>query len=157
MTPFLEPSWELSVMTTGLTRSFRADVATLVPVTQHVSGHEPEHRVRTVRDQVPHVLQTLSHPTLDPVCPGHLCSGITAVFIIPRLLPNDPVMRTIGELRSRGAYLEPGRHGQDHCRPDPDVWAGGILLDQYGAFWMRLLRGRSGRLILPVSHAGEHS
>jgi len=33
--------------------------------------------------------------------------GITAVFLIPRLLPNDPVLRTIGEMRARGSNLEP--------------------------------------------------
>jgi peptide/nickel transport system permease protein len=45
--------------------------------------------------------------------------GITAVFHHPPLLPNDPVLRTIGELRkARGANLEPAQHGQDHRRDD---------------------------------------
>ena len=34
--------------------------------------------------------------------------GITVVFFIPRLTPNDPVMRMIGEMRGRGSTLEPG-------------------------------------------------
>ena len=34
--------------------------------------------------------------------------GITIVFLIPRLTPNDPVMRMIGEMRGRGSTLEPG-------------------------------------------------
>jgi len=70
--------------------------------------------------------------------------GITAVFIIPRLLPNDPVMRTIGELRSRGASLEPG--AMDKIIADMTEMYGleGSWLDQYGAFWARLARGDLG-------------
>ena len=34
--------------------------------------------------------------------------GLTAVFIIPRLTPSDPVNRTIIQLRSMGSYLDPG-------------------------------------------------
>lgn len=70
--------------------------------------------------------------------------GITAVFFIPRLLPNDPVMRTIGELRARGASLEPG--AMDKIIADMTQMYGleGTWLDQYGAFWMRLFRGDLG-------------
>ncbi|HEX2979663.1 MAG TPA: hypothetical protein VHO48_05320, partial [Anaerolineaceae bacterium] len=34
--------------------------------------------------------------------------GITAVFIIPRLLPNDPINTMIGVMQARGQQLEPG-------------------------------------------------
>jgi peptide/nickel transport system permease protein len=70
--------------------------------------------------------------------------GITAVFIIPRLLPNDPVLRTIAELRSRGASLEPG--AMDKIIEDMTQMYGleGSWLDQYGAFWARLARGDLG-------------
>lgn len=70
--------------------------------------------------------------------------GVTAVFIIPRLLPNDPVLRTIAELRSRGATLEPG--AMDKIIADMTQMYGleGTWLDQYGAFWMRLSRGDLG-------------
>jgi peptide/nickel transport system permease protein len=70
--------------------------------------------------------------------------GVTAVFIIPRLLPNDPVLRTIGELRSRGASLEPG--AMDKIIADMTQMYGleGSWLDQYGAFWARLARGDLG-------------
>lgn len=70
--------------------------------------------------------------------------GVTAVFIIPRLLPNDPVLRTIAELRSRGATLEPG--AMDKIIADMTQMYGleGTWLDQYGAFWMRLARGDLG-------------
>ncbi len=70
--------------------------------------------------------------------------GITAVFFIPRMLPNDPVMRTISELRARGSYLEPG--AMDKIIADMTQMYGleGSTLEQYGAFWTRLLRGDLG-------------
>jgi peptide/nickel transport system permease protein len=70
--------------------------------------------------------------------------GITAVFFIPRLLPNDPVMRTISELQSRGSTLEPG--AMDKIIADLTHMYGleGSMLDQYWAFWLRLFRGDLG-------------
>lgn len=70
--------------------------------------------------------------------------GVTAVFFIPRLLPNDPVLRTIAELRSRGASLEPG--AMDKIISDMTRMYGleGSWLDQYGAFWTRLVQGDLG-------------
>lgn len=70
--------------------------------------------------------------------------GITAVFIIPRLLPNDPVLRTIAELRARGASLEPG--SMDKIIADMTEMYGleGSMWDQYVAFWGRLVRGDLG-------------
>ncbi|MCE7989304.1 MAG: ABC transporter permease [Caldilinea sp. CFX5] len=70
--------------------------------------------------------------------------GVTAVFIIPRLLPNDPIMRTIAELRARGATLDPG--SMDRIIADLTEMYGleGSLLQQYGAFWLRLARGDFG-------------
>lgn len=70
--------------------------------------------------------------------------GITAVFIIPRLLPNDPVMRTIAELRARGSSLEPG--SMDKIIADLTEMYGleGSMWDQYLAFWARLARGDLG-------------
>ncbi|HHY57216.1 MAG TPA: ABC transporter permease [Chloroflexi bacterium] len=70
--------------------------------------------------------------------------GITAVFIIPRLLPNDPVLRTIDALRSRGATLEPG--AMDKIIADLTQMYGleGSWFDQYIAFWQRLARGDLG-------------
>lgn len=70
--------------------------------------------------------------------------GITAIFFIPRLLPNDPVLRTIAELRARGSYLEPG--SMDKIIADLTEMYGleGSMLEQYGAFWQRLFRGDFG-------------
>jgi peptide/nickel transport system permease protein len=70
--------------------------------------------------------------------------GITVVFLIPRLTPNDPVMRMIGEMRGRGSTLEPG--AMDGIIRDLTEMYGlqGSWLDQYWAFWGRLLRGDFG-------------
>ncbi len=70
--------------------------------------------------------------------------GITVVFLIPRLTPNDPVMRMIGEMRGRGSTLEPGAmDGIIHDLTEM-YGLGGSWLDQYGAFWGRLIHGDFG-------------
>ncbi|MEZ4634263.1 MAG: ABC transporter permease [Caldilineaceae bacterium] len=70
--------------------------------------------------------------------------GVTAVFFIPRMMPNDPVLRTIAELQSRGSYLEPG--AMDKIIADMTEMYGleGSMMDQYWAFWARLFRGDLG-------------
>lgn len=70
--------------------------------------------------------------------------GITVVFFIPRLTPNDPVMRMIGEMRARGSTLEPG--AMDGIIRDLTELYGlsGSWLEQYWAFWGRLFRGDLG-------------
>jgi peptide/nickel transport system permease protein len=70
--------------------------------------------------------------------------GITVVFLIPRITPNDPVMAMIGVLRARGATLEPG--AMDGIIRDLTEMYGlqGSWLDQYWAFWGRLFRGDFG-------------
>ena len=70
--------------------------------------------------------------------------GITVVFFIPRLIPNDPVMRMVNEMRARGSTLEPG--AMDGIIRDLTEMYGlqGSWLDQYWAFWGRLARGDFG-------------
>jgi peptide/nickel transport system permease protein len=70
--------------------------------------------------------------------------GITVVFLIPRLTPNDPIMRVIGELRGRGSTLEPG--AMDGIIHDLTIMYGleGSWIDQYWAFWGRLFQGDFG-------------
>jgi peptide/nickel transport system permease protein len=70
--------------------------------------------------------------------------GITVVFLIPRITPNDPIMRVIGELRGRGSTLEPG--AMDGIIHDLTEMYGlsGSWLEQYGAFWVRLVHGDFG-------------
>ena len=70
--------------------------------------------------------------------------GITIVFLIPRLLPNDPVMKMISAMTARGSTLEPG--SMDGIIADLTEMYGleGSWLDQYWAFWGRLFRGDFG-------------
>ncbi len=70
--------------------------------------------------------------------------GITVVFLIPRLTPNDPVMRMVGEMRARGSSLEPG--AMDGIIRDLTVMYGlqGSWLDQYKEFWVKLAHGNLG-------------
>jgi peptide/nickel transport system permease protein len=70
--------------------------------------------------------------------------GITVVFMIPRLTPNDPVMKVIDQMRARGSTLEPGT--MDDIIQDLTEMYGleGSWLDQYWAFWGRLFQGDFG-------------
>ncbi len=70
--------------------------------------------------------------------------GITAVFLIPRFTPSNPVDRTIAQLRSMGSYLDPA--SVDRMVADLTEMYGlqGSMLQQYGAFWRRLFRGDFG-------------
>jgi peptide/nickel transport system permease protein len=70
--------------------------------------------------------------------------GITVVFLIPRLTPNDPVMAMVGVLRARGATMEPG--AMDGVIQDLTEMYGleGSWLDQYLDFWGRLFRADFG-------------
>lgn len=70
--------------------------------------------------------------------------GITIVFLIPRLIPNDPVMRMIDQMRARGSTLEPG--SMDGIIEDLTKMYGleGSWLDQYWDMWGRLIRGDFG-------------
>lgn len=70
--------------------------------------------------------------------------GITIVFLIPRLTPNDPVMRMIDQMRARGSTLEPG--AMDGIIEDLTQMYGleGSWVDQYWDFWRRLFQGDLG-------------
>ena len=70
--------------------------------------------------------------------------GITVVFFIPRLMPNDPVLRTIAELKSRGSYLEPATLDKMIASLTEMYGLGGSPLEQYGSFWVRLAQGDLG-------------
>ena len=69
--------------------------------------------------------------------------GITIVFLIPRLTPNDPVMAMIGEMRARGSLTVDGVDLHEtpnfFCRLDEEVvywkrsfWSG---LAMWNAAW----------------------
>lgn len=70
--------------------------------------------------------------------------GVTAVFIIPRLVPTDPVLQTIAQIRSQGASLDPA--SVDEFIEDLTELYGleGSWWDQYLAFWGRLSHGDLG-------------
>ena len=70
--------------------------------------------------------------------------GITIVFLIPRLTPNDPVMKVIDQMRARGSTLEPS--SVDAIIEDLTELYGldGSWFDQYVAFWGRMVRGDFG-------------
>ncbi len=70
--------------------------------------------------------------------------GVTAVFILPRLAPADPVLQTVAALQSRGSFLDPAT--MDKMIQDLTELYGleGSTLDQYFAFWGRLFRGDFG-------------
>lgn len=70
--------------------------------------------------------------------------GITVVFLIPRLTPSDPVMRMISQINARGASLEPGSMDGLIESLTEMYGLGGSWLDQYGAFWGRLVHGDFG-------------
>lgn len=70
--------------------------------------------------------------------------GLTIVFIIPRLTPTDPVRRTIAQLRSMGASLDPATMGSFIEDLNQMYGLEGTSLDQYWAFWARLFQGDFG-------------
>ncbi|MBN1438160.1 MAG: ABC transporter permease [Anaerolineales bacterium] len=70
--------------------------------------------------------------------------GITAVFIIPRLLPNDPVAAMIGVMQARGAQMEPGAMEVAINALKEMYGLEGSWWEQYVAFWSRLFRGDFG-------------
>jgi peptide/nickel transport system permease protein len=70
--------------------------------------------------------------------------GITAVFFIPRLAPSDPVRATIVALQSRGAYLDPATLEETMQTMRELYGLEGSYLQQYSAFWGRVVRGDFG-------------
>ena len=70
--------------------------------------------------------------------------GITVIFIIPRLLPGDPVENTIATLASRGSYLDPATVDQTIHALRQMYGLEGTLPQQYLDFWKRLFTGDFG-------------
>jgi peptide/nickel transport system permease protein len=70
--------------------------------------------------------------------------GITVVFLIPRLIPNDPVIRMIDQMRAFGSTLEPGT--MDGIIRDLTAMygLGGSWIEQYRDMWTRLVQGDFG-------------
>ncbi len=70
--------------------------------------------------------------------------GITVVFLIPRLTPNDPVMQMVDQIRARGSTLEPGAMNGLIEDLTQMYGLGGSWTDQYVEFWGRLIHGDFG-------------
>ena len=70
--------------------------------------------------------------------------GITAVFIIPRLSPLDPVEAQISQITSSGAMTDPAAIAALRTALTEMYGLSGSPFEQYVAFWGRLLRGDLG-------------
>ena len=70
--------------------------------------------------------------------------GITVIFVIPRLMPSDPVENAIITLQSRGTYLDPKIVEQTAHAMRQMYGLEGGLLEQYVQFWKRLFTGDFG-------------
>ncbi|HBT26592.1 MAG TPA: ABC transporter permease, partial [Pseudothermotoga sp.] len=70
--------------------------------------------------------------------------GITMVFIIPRLLPIDPIQQLIGQISSRGTYLDPKTLNNMIETLKELYGLKGSLWQQYCSFWRRFFSGDFG-------------
>lgn len=69
--------------------------------------------------------------------------GVTLTFIIPRLLPNDPVEQTLRRVSSN-SLMDP-RAVESFQATLRDMYGlSGTPLEQYASFWQRILRGDLG-------------
>lgn len=70
--------------------------------------------------------------------------GITLVFIIPRLLPSDPVEHQLNRMTAQGQYLDPAAVEEMRETLQELYGLKGGLLEQYIIYWKRLLTGDLG-------------
>jgi peptide/nickel transport system permease protein len=70
--------------------------------------------------------------------------GVTAVFLIPRLTPNDPVVRVLDTMRSRSGGMDPEQYDSMMQALTEMYGLEGSWGEQYVAFWGRLFRGDFG-------------
>lgn len=70
--------------------------------------------------------------------------GITVTFIIPRLSPTDPVEAQISMMMARGESIDPQSIASMRAALTDMYGLAGTPLEQYFAFWGRLLRGDLG-------------
>jgi len=70
--------------------------------------------------------------------------GVTIVFIIPRLMPVDPVQQMINTITMRGAYMDP--EALEQLRESLKEMYGleGGMFTQYVNLWKRLFKGDFG-------------
>ncbi len=70
--------------------------------------------------------------------------GITVTFVIPRLSPTDPVEAQISMMMARGASVDPQSVASMRAALTDLYGLSGGPVQQYFAFWGRLLRGDLG-------------
>ena len=70
--------------------------------------------------------------------------GITVTFIIPRLAPTDPVEAQVSMMTARGSSLDPESIESMRAALTEMYGLSGSPVEQYFAFWGRLLRGDLG-------------
>lgn len=70
--------------------------------------------------------------------------GTTVVFVVPRLMPTDPVQKTLELVALQGTYIDP--EAVEKIRETLKELYGlkGSLFEQYIAFWKRLFKGDFG-------------
>ncbi len=70
--------------------------------------------------------------------------GVTVTFIIPRLAPTDPVEAQVSMMMARGSSLDPESIEAMRTALTELYGLSGSPVEQYFAFWGRLLRGDLG-------------
>ena len=70
-------------------------------------------------------------------------TGVTVTFIIPRLLPTDPVKVSLSQIESYQA-IDPRAAAEFRSALEDLYGLKGTLFEQYIAYWRRLLRGDMG-------------
>ncbi|NLW48442.1 MAG: ABC transporter permease [Firmicutes bacterium] len=70
--------------------------------------------------------------------------GITLVFIIPRLLPSDPVEHQLNRMTAQGQYLDPAAVEEMRETLQELYGLKGGLFQQYITYWKRLFTGNLG-------------
>lgn len=70
--------------------------------------------------------------------------GITMVFIIPRLLPSDPVEHQLNRMTAQGQYLDPAAVEEMRETLQELYGLKGGISQQYITYWKRLFTGNLG-------------
>jgi len=81
--------------------------------------------------------------------------GLTAIFILPRLLPVDPIKQQLEQYQSFGVYIPPEQQEEMIKTLKQLYGLEGTLWEQYMNFWERLFSGNFGpsfsRYPIPVT------
>jgi peptide/nickel transport system permease protein len=70
--------------------------------------------------------------------------GTTVVFVVPRLMPTDPIQQTIERVTMQGTYIDPDAVEELKETLKELYGLKGTLFEQYAIFWKRHFRGDFG-------------